>query len=267
MTLKIIWIRLLLNLAIIVVCVYVLFGIFLFVKQKSMIYFPDNQDFWDCPGFGDYEKVDYSGTRIYFKQQSQSAIVYYHGNAGSACDRSANRFLFEKTNHSVIFVEYAGYSADSRKPSMDLILQDVRNVESFLKEKSFSHITIYGQSLGSGAASYHASLGAVDNLILVSPFSTLREVAQSIYKVYPSALLLSEDYDNIAWLQDYEGRVIILHGDKDVVLPQKFSVRLFDSIPSQQKQYVLIQEYGHNNIWGSDLFKEKIVEFIGEEEK
>jgi len=239
---------------------YVLFGIFLFFFQKSMMYFPNNQNFGDCAGFSDYEKINHKGTRMYYKNGSEKVVIYYHGNAGSACDRSSVKETFEKTNSSVIFVEYAGYSNDGKKPSRELILKDVKNVHDYVKK--FRSVSVYGQSIGSGAASYHAYLGGVDNLILATSFSSLTDFAKSQYKIYPVTMLLREKYNNVKWLQNYKGRILIIHGDKDNIIPYKHSKKLYEEITTEKKEYVLIKGKGHNDIWDSKEFKEKVESFL-----
>lgn len=250
------------NIIIIFGATYVLFGIFLFFNQKSMLYFPNNQNFEDCAGFADYEKINHKGTRMYYKDGSEKVVVYYHGNAGSTCDRSSIKTTFEKTNASIIFVEYAGYSDDERKPSRELILKDVENVHDYLKEKKFRNITIYGQSIGSGAASYHAFLGSVDSLILATSFSSLTDVARTQYRMYPTTILFKEKYDNVKWLQNYKGRVLIIHGDKDFIIPHKHSKKLYEEITTEKKEYALIEGKGHNDIWNSEEFRKRLEEFL-----
>ncbi|MFC2134868.1 alpha/beta hydrolase [Bacteroidota bacterium] len=250
------------NILIVFAITYVLFGIILFLTQRSMMYFPNNQSFEDCAGFVDYEKINHKGTRMYYKEGSDKAIVYYHGNAGSACDRSFTKPVFEKTNATMIFVEYAGYSNDKRKPSRKLILKDVENVHDFMKEKKFSKIVVHGQSIGSGAASYHASLGGVDKLILATSFSSMADVAKTQYFIYPVRILLRENYDNSEWLQNYEGQVLIIHGSRDFIIPSKHSKKLYEKLSTEKKEYVLIEGRGHNDIWGSEEFKEKLGEFL-----
>ena len=231
--------------------VYLLLGLFLFLNQKSILYYPNNQDFNQCSGFNNYEKINFNGTRFYFKKgtQEDKVIVYYHGNAGSACDRSYFKSVFEQSNASLIFVEYAGYSNDNVKPSKELILNDVENVHKYIAEKNYKHIIVYGESIGSGAASYHAYLGNVNDLILVTPFSKLVDVVQSKYIIYPAFILLREKYDNIKWLENYEGSLLIVHGDNDLVIPNKFSKDLFENVSNKNKNYVLIEGKGHNDIW------------------
>ena len=251
------------NISIAFLIVYILFGLFLFFNQKSILYYPNNQDFNQCNGFSDYEKMNFNGTRFYFKQGTQDkVIVYYHGNAGSACDRSYLKSTFEQSNASLIFVEYTGYSDDNVKPSKKLILKDVENIHEYIAEKNYKNIIVYGQSIGSGAASYHAYLGKVNDLILATPFSKLVDVVQSKYIIYPAFILLREKYDNKKWLENYEGSLLIVHGDNDLVIPNKFSQDLFEDISNKNKNYVLIEGKGHNDIWSSSLFQNTIKDHI-----
>ena len=248
-----------------VLIIYIAIGLFLFFSQKSLLYFPTNQNFNDCIGFENYEKLNYNGTRFYFKEDTlkDNIIVYYHGNAGSACDRSAFKSVFEEGNSSVIFVEYAGYSNDNKNnPSRDLILQDVENMYSYVEEENFQEVLVYGKSIGSGAASYHAYLGNVDYLILTTPFSSLEDVAQSKYIIYPANLILQEKYNNINWLKNYNNSFLIVHGDSDRVIPHYFSQELFEEVSTIDKNYILIENRGHNDIWFSFEFKKAISQFI-----
>lgn len=243
--------------------IYLLFALYLFFIQKSMIYYPDNQNFVTCTAFNDYEKLEHNGTRFYYKENSlEDVFVYYHGNAGSACDRAYHKSIFEESGRSVIFVEYIGYSADDKEPSQKLILKDVENIHEFIEAKYFEDIIVYGQSIGSGAASYHALLGNVNSLILVSTFSSLDDIVQSKYIVYPASILLREKYNNSEWLENFKGDLLILHGDSDVDIPARFSQKLFDGIENENKEYILIEGAGHNDMWSFNEFKTRIINFL-----
>ncbi|MFO7807663.1 MAG: alpha/beta hydrolase [Candidatus Moraniibacteriota bacterium] len=265
---KSIFIKTLIKTARVFVFVYVLFGFYLFFAQKSILYHPDDQDFKDCRGFREYEKLEHDGTRFYFKKDSDDeAVVYYHGNAGSACDRSDLKSTFEKTGASLYFVEYSGYSNDKVKPSRKLILKDVENIYDYINKKDYNEITVYGQSIGSSVASYHAYLGGVDNLMLTSSFAELSKVAQAKYFIYPASLLLTEEYNNAEWLSEYQGRARLIHGDSDSIIPHKHSKELYDLLQNPHKSYVLIEGRGHNNIWLSRNFRKEVVDFISNKNK
>ncbi len=205
----------------------------------------------------------FNGTRFYFKKVSKDiVIVHYHGNADTACNNSSLKNFFEEFKTSVIFAEYSGYSDDGKKPSIKLILKDVENIHNFIKKKGFKHVIVFGQSLGSGAASYEAFLGGVDCLILATPFSSISDVAKSKYPIFPVSLLLTENYDNEKWLKKYRGNILILHGNRDSVIPYRFSKKLFNSLKTKNKEYVLIEGKGHNDIWSSPIFIVKVINFI-----
>lgn len=244
--------------------IYILLGLFLFIFQNFLIYYPDGQDFFDCPVLSHYEPVVFNETRFYYKNQSsKSVVVYYHGNAGSACDRGIFRETFEKTGHSVIFAEYAGYSGERRRPSEELILTDAKNINKFIDSKEYEKIILYGQSIGSGPAAYHSNISEkVDVIALTAPFSKLSDVAGSKFPIYPVEFLLREEYNNIELLKGYEGRILIFHGEKDNVVPKRFSKKLYESLQTDEARYVLIGDKGHNNIWESQKFKSILVEFM-----
>ena len=251
---------------IIILILYISFGIFLLLNQKKFLYHPTNQEFDTCISFSDYQKINYNNTRFYFKQKSKdSVIVYYHGNAGSTCDRSFSKSIFEQSEHSILFVEYAGYSNDNREPSKELIQQDVRNVHEFIQQNLFKKVIVYGQSIGASVASYHAFLGNVDYLILATPFSSLTDVAKSQFGIYPINILLKEKYNNIELLKNFKNKILIIHGDNDSVIPHKFSEKLYHNLITSKRNYMLIEGVGHNDIWSSNIFKEKIIEAIQKE--
>lgn len=246
-----------------IMALYLIFGTIFFLTQKSFIYFPPNQEFNQCTGFLDYKKADYNDTRFYLRERSgEEVFVYYHGNADSTCTASYLRPIFERSNSTLIFVEYSGYSNDDTKPSRNKILQDVRNIDNYIRNKSYTKVTVYGQSLGSGAASYHASLGNVQNLILVTPFSKLSDVVQSKMIIYPASILLTEEYDNIKWLSDYKEKITIIHGDNDRVISNRISQKLSDSLISKEKEYVLIEGGKHNNLWSSVEFRNSLLKAL-----
>lgn len=238
---------------------YLIFGLFLFVNQYNIMFYPSNQDFYDCSGFEDFEKINYNDTRFYLKHKNQNILIHYHGNAGSACDRSALRPHLENFNGSLLFLEYAGFSNDERTPTPNKLLQDVKNLVNFLEENNYENITIYAESIGSGPASYHARIAPVKKIILSSPFSSLKALAQSKYIIYPANFLLRENLDNIYWLENFEGEVIIFHGEQDNIVPKRFSKELYDALNTEQKQYISIPNRGHNDLWLSEEFKELII--------
>ena len=241
---------------------YVLFGAYLYFMQGKLIYFPSEQDFFQCEGFGGYEKMDYKGTRFYYLKQGDEAVVFYHGNAGSACDRSFHKPMLEPTGKSLVFVEYSGYSNHGSFPRKKAIVKDVKNVVEWVNGQNFKNVAVMGESIGSGAASYHSSIGEADGIILLSPFPSIAEAAPWLYRIYPLGLIMTENYDNVKYLEDYSSRILIIHGAKDDIIRPALSQELFDRLNTEKKERFLVSNAGHNDLFEFDETRKKIVEFL-----
>lgn len=220
-----------------------------YVDQNYQAYFPDDQDFDSCPGFAESEKITEGGTRMYYtKAASDIIIVYYHGNAGSACDRSFVKDKLSEDGYSSLFVEYAGFSADDKEPSRDLIFKDVQNADKFLKSLDYKNTIIMGTSLGSGIAAYHQTLSKPDKMVLFTPYDKFSNVGKTHYPHLPVKTLLSEEYEADVWMKDYNGEIIIIHGTYDEVIPIKYAQALYDAIPSKDKIFHVVEGETHNTI-------------------
>ena len=232
-----------------------------------MIYYPNliQSDFYDCPAFDDSEKINTNGTRAYYKHTSDRIIVVYNGNAGSACDRSFLMSVFEENEYSYLFVEYAGYGGEDKKPSRELLFKDVENIVAFLKAKNYTETVLFAESIGSGVASYHATLTPVDRMLFIAPFDSLINVAKTKFPVYPMFLLekfSKENYDNLALLQDYAGDLRIIHGAKDNVIPLKRGKALFENTNISNKEFIVIDGAGHNDIYNFEKTWKSISDFL-----
>lgn len=251
-----------LNIFIILVLAYFTLITYIFFAQKHYIYFPNNQDFAVCSGFADADALDFQGTRFYYKNNSERIVVFYHGNAGSACDRAHLKPFFEANNLSYAFVEYTGYSNDNRRPSEEALFKDAENIHAFVASLNASEIIVMGESLGSAIAAHHASLGSVNALALIAPFSSLADVARYHQPYLPFSLILRERYDNRAALWNFRGRTLIIHGTNDDTIPLHLSESLFEALPSATKERVTIEGAGHNDLYAYERTFDALNEFV-----
>ncbi len=241
---------------------YVLFGVVITVFQEKVVYHPDNQSFVNCPAFKDVKKVEVNGTRMYVKDTTKPVFVLYHGNAGSACDRSLYADIFTQSNYGYIIVEYAGYSNDKVKPSHELIKKDVRNVISYLDDNKITDVVVVGESIGTGVASHHVSQKPPEKLILLSPFTSLADIASNTFWFYPTSWMVNNAFDNVKALQDFKGGgILIIHGNNDAVIPYKLGLKLFESIDHKNK-LVTIKGGGHNDLFTYKETYSTITDFI-----
>lgn len=241
---------------------YILLGILATFYQEKIIYQPSKQDFTSCFDFKDAEKVEYNGTRMYLYNGERGVVVLYHGNAGSACDRYFYAQQFVQNGYGYIIPEYFGYSNDSREPKHEYIKQDVRNVASYIKKNNYKNIIIIGESIGTGAASFHVSLNKSDKLLLISPFYNLKDIAKRKFWFYPTFLMVNNAFDNSVLLGNYDNPIYIIHGDKDHVISQKSGLKLYNSLISNIKKFTSIKGFGHNDLFMTNETYDVIKEFL-----
>lgn len=253
------------RLLILAVSIYVVVGLLLFIFQKNLVYFPDNQDFNSCQGFKDSEKININGTRAYYKRNSDKLVIFYHGNAGSACMRSYLKDEFEKAGFSYAFVEYAGYSGDERRASEEALMKNVEDVNEFVKSQKFSKVIVVGESLGTSLAVYHSTIAGVDKLLLISPFNSVADMAKANYGIYPISLMLTESYDSGRRIKNSRAeRIEIIHGNQDEIVPIEQAEKLFSEIKTNDKRFVKINGAHHNDIYNFNETYKYIIEFLND---
>lgn len=232
---------------------FLFFGIILFFNTDKFLYHPTNENFYDCTELQEYQKIKHNSTRFYFKENKNSsyAIIYYHGNRGTACGRSYLKKFYSQFNENIIFAEYSGFAGDNIKPSKQLLLQDTKNIQHFLDKKNITKITLIGESLGTAIASYHTThTNKIESLILIAPFDSVENVAKNSYlKYYPHAIYDYDNYDNIEYLKNYNKELIIIHGDKDRNIPIIRAQNLFNNTNSPKKEFFTIKGSTHNTLY------------------
>ncbi len=240
----------------IAILAYILFVATLFVMQRSMIYFPDK--FRPLPAQGaQIVKVITADAQSleawYFvaKDKSKPVIVFFHGNAGNYSDRLFKVKGYMEAGYGVLLAEYRGYGGNLGEPSEQGFYQDGRAyIDWLLYEKGFTpkEIVIYGESIGSGTAVQMASEYDIAGLILEVPFASLLEIASRQYPFIPVKYLLKDHFMNIEKIADINTPLIILHGQKDKVIPFSSAKTLFDAA-NEPKKFIDFPQGNHNNLY------------------
>ncbi len=247
-----------------IAAVYASFGALLYFNQDSFIYIPSPQDFYACPALEGAE-LEWRGTRIYYVniENEKGVVVFYHGNAGSACDRAFLAGIFAEAGFSTVLVEYAGYSNDPAPPSTERIFRDVENADDFIRTIRSPFLAVGGESVGGGPAALHASRNAsTSKLLLIAPFTSLADMAQKAYPLYPARLLLKGDFDNAARLREYRGELRVIHGTEDEVIPFELGRRLYDGAASPAKAFIEVPGARHNDMYARPETIDAIREFL-----
>ncbi len=163
--------------------------------------------------------------------------VLFHGNASSALDWLEEADYLRERGFHLLMVEYPGYGRCEGRPSPDSIGRASEEAFKALArrlgaaEQALEQRTVAaGHSLGSAAALMFASGRSLDRVILLAPFTSSLDVARRRVG-WPLCLLLRHRYDNERTLrriveQSPATGIVIIHGERDDIIPPEMSRRL-----------------------------------------
>lgn len=207
--------------------------------QRQLIYFPERAsenallstaDQLGLEAWRD-TRGDRIGWRTTLAPDAGRRIVVFHGNAGHALHRQyfAAGFLALNDDWQVFLFEYPGYGARTGTPSESVIKAVAIEALQALLDEEPQPLFLVGESLGSGVASYLAAHfeRQVGGVLLVTPFTSLTDVAKQHYGFLPVDMLLSERYDSEQALAGYDGAVAFLIAGEDEVVPAELGRSLY----------------------------------------
>ncbi len=184
----------------------------------------------------------------------RTAAVVFHGNAASV----ANFFPYQRWLAAIGITsygfDYRGYGKSTGWPSEEGLYLDGKAVWSFAAEKESiapEDILGVGISIGTGAAAHTALHFKARTLMLVAPYVSLKEAARAVPLFGLLAPFLWYSFPTAGYLRELSASCLILvHGQKDTVIPFSHSTRL-SQIHPERTLFVQSSEAGHNDI----LFK------------
>ena len=227
--------------------------------QRQLIYFPSKAGEQDllqqAARIGVEVWRNEQGSAIGWKPVKEHSalkrMLVFHGNAGYALHREYFVAGFQALSEEwdVFLFEYPGYGARSGRPSEATFKAGAADALESLLRSDTRPIYVLGESLGSGVACYLAGTfpGQVAGLLLVTPFSSLADVAAHHYPFLPVRTLLSDRYDSVEALSHYKGPVAFLLAGSDEVVPTKLGRQLYESY-SGPKWLRVEAHAGHNSI-------------------
>ncbi len=231
----------------IAVLIYAGFCVFIYATQRNAIYYPTPEV--NVSGAVDLRlESDGETLKIWHLVHGggPNAIIYFGGNAE---DVSGNIPDFRSTfpRHNVYLVNYRGYGGSTGSPSEERLYKDALAVFDEIRS-IYTNISVIGRSLGSGVATYLATVRDIDRLILVTPFDSIENVAKKAFPMMPVSLLLKDKFDSAGRVADIDAPVLIVTAENDEVIAKRHSDALAEAFPDTQVTVEMIPDTGHNTI-------------------
>jgi uncharacterized protein len=225
---------------------------------NSLLYFPsrgiietpdraglDYRDLWLETDDG--ERLH--GWWIDARKDSLGHLLLCHGNAGNIGDRVLHAALLTTTGFDVLLFDYRGYGRSSGTPSEDGTYRDARATLTCLLEQPGvdpSRVFYLGESLGGAVALDLALVRPPAGLVLLSAFTGVRELGRLHYPFVPAALV-PDAYPALRRIHELHAPLLVLHGDRDDIVPLSQGRALCDAAPGPKRMHVF-PGLGHNDL-------------------
>ena len=159
-------------------------------------------------------------------QERLPLAIYFGGNAEEVS------YITGLTSRipgwSLLAVNYRGYGGNAGEPSERTLFADALSVYDWAANRADvapSRIAAIGRSLGSGVAVYLAAERKLAKIVLVTPFDSLRAVAQHHYPYLPVSLLLRHPFDSIGHAPRISTPMLVITAEMDSIVPSARSMR------------------------------------------
>lgn len=181
------------------------------------------------------------------RPDTRRLVVCLHGNAGHAAHRLPLVAQLAALGTSVLLVEYPGYGASDGAPSEAGCYAAARAALALAAAElghSPERTVLLGRSLGAAVALEAAQDAPLAGLILVTPFTSGRDMASALGYGW-LGWLLGHPFDSAARITRVRAPVMVIHGDADDLIPVEQGRRLFAAAPRGHALHVVAG--GHHN--------------------
>ncbi len=211
----------------------------LYVFQSRFVYYPERTLLADpriielqfeSVHFETADGVELAGWFIPC-DSARALILFFHGNAGNISHRLESIEIFHRLGLDIFIFDYRGYGQSEGKPSEHGTYEDAEAAWRYLIEErqvTSSQVIVFGRSIGGAIASRLAQSHMPRALILESTFTSLRDVATTLYPYLPVRLFLRLEYDTAEYLSRVDCPVLIVHSRDDEIMPFSHARRLFE---------------------------------------
>ncbi len=195
------------------------------------------------------------------KRKPRTLILGFGGNAWNAQDVA--EYLHELfPDDDVVAFHYRGYRPSSGDASAEALIADAPLVHDFaVKKLKPDRVILVGLSIGSGIAASVAAVRKTDGLVLVTPFDSLKGVAQSMYPWLPIGPFFAHEVDAAAAMDEVDTPTAIISAAHDEIVPADRTEALRPHVANLVLDRTIARA-GHNDIYKRSDFQDAMREAV-----
>jgi uncharacterized protein len=227
--------------------IYFVIILFVYFYQRSLLYHPSENNYLN-------NKINFSYEEIFIETDENiklkswfiekdlkkfKTILLFHGNAGNLFNRVYKLNELNKLDLNILLISWRGFSGNKGNPTEKNLYHDAGEAVKWLNSLGINNknIILYGESLGTGVATELGKKNIFGGIILESPFTSITKAAKIYYPYLPINLVLKDRYDSIEKIQSITVPILIMHGKKDNIVPQKMGLELFEKANDPKFSY------------------------------
>ncbi|NQD91069.1 hypothetical protein HP532_00200 [Pseudomonas sp. CrR25] len=235
-----------LSLLALVVALYLGICLALWVFQRSLIYFPQPRAVDSPATILRLPQSDVEVLVSVWPHDGPDALIYFGGNAE---DVSLNLPALTQTfpDHALYLLHYRGYGGSAGAPSEEAIQRDALALFDHVRA-AHPRVAVIGRSLGSGVAVRLASQRPVAQLVLVTPYYSLEELAVAQFPALPVRWLLKDRFESWRYAARITVPTLLILAEHDEVVPRASSAKLYGHFPPGVARLSVIPGTGHNSL-------------------
>ncbi len=225
---------------------------------NALLYFPSRRIVQTPADAGlryrDVELTTDDGERLHgwWVQRRAAAaghVLLCHGNAGNIGDRVLHVDVLSAAGFDVLLFDYRGYGSSSGRPNEHGTYRDARAAYRWLTGQPDidpARVVYLGESLGGAVALELALAHPPGGLVLLSAFTSVRDMSRRHYAVVPRAAV-PDAYPSLRLIGGLRAPLLVVHGEDDMIVPVEHGQALFDAAPDP-KRLRIVPGAGHNDI-------------------
>lgn len=197
----------------------------LWLGQERMIFLPDGRVIAAAPGWTRETLRAPDGTELAFLlaegSPARPVILHFHGNGGNAEDRTGLGDVLRNLGFGVVLAEYRGYGGNAGRPGEAAIATDAAAYLAWVRGRFAGRpLVLWGESLGTAVVTRLAEgRSDIAAVVLESPFTSVADLARSIYPLVPTDHLLRHRFESLPRLAGLRAPLFVVASEDDRITP------------------------------------------------
>ena len=193
--------------------------------------------------------------------KARTLVLGFGGNAWNGQDVAVYLHNLYPDVHVVAF-HYRGYAPSGGSPSAEALLADSPLIyDEAIRRVKPDRVVAVGFSIGSGVAARLTAQRELDGAILVTPFDSLKESAQSLYPWLPIGPFFAHEIDAAEVTEHCVTPIAIIGAERDTIIQPARTAALRKRVRNLAFERT-IASAGHNDIYARSDFQSAMDEAL-----